>query len=113
MYCELGRIASDIELRGNEDNKVARFSLAVPRQLKREGQPEADFVHCVAFGRYAEILERYVSKGQQLYVIGRLENDFYFDRDGNKKDDWVIKIDGFKFVDSKNSKKIMDFPCPF
>lgn len=113
MFIEIGRVANDIEMRGSEENKVARFTFAVSRQYKREGQPDADFIHCVAFGRLAEIICEHVSKGQQLYIVGRLENDAYTDKDGKKRDDWVIKVDNFKFAGSKPAEKESAYPCPF
>lgn len=117
MYCEVGRVSTDIEMRGSEENKVARFNLAVGRLHKYEGQPDTDFVHCVAFGRLAEIFGEHVKKGQQLYIIGRLENDTYTDRDGKRHDDWVIKVDNFRFIGSKPAEKTFtlppDMPCPF
>lgn len=103
MYCEIGRIANDIEVKSAGETKVVNFSLAVDRIYKREGQPETDFVRCVAFGRLAEIIGAHVSKGQQLYVVGRLENDYYNDKDGKRRDNWVIKVDNIKFVGKKSS----------
>ena len=102
MYCELGRVANDIELKVAGETKVVNFSFAVDRAFSREGQPKTDFVRCAAFGRLAEIIEAHVSKGQQLYIVGRLENDFYNDRDGKRRDNWVVKIDSFKFVGKKS-----------
>lgn len=103
MYCEIGRIANDIEVKSAGETKVVNFSLAVDRIYKREGQPETDFVRCAAFGRLAEVIGAHISKGQQLYVVGRLENDYYNDRDGKRRDNWVIKVDSIKFVGKKSS----------
>ena len=118
MYCELGRIANDIEVKSAGNAKVVNFSLAVPRQYKREGQPETDFVRCVAFNKLAEVIGEHVTKGQQLYVVGRLENDSFTDRDGKQRDNWVVKVDSFKFAGSKPASapeymEIDDSEVPF
>lgn len=101
MYVEIGRVTNDIEVKDAGATKVANFSLAVPRQFKREGQPETDFPRCVVFGKLAETMAQHVVKGQQIYVTGRLENDAYTDKDGKKRDNWVVKVDSFKFAGPK------------
>lgn len=101
MYVEIGRVTNDIEVKDAGATKVANFSIAVPRQFKREGQPETDFVRCAVFGKLAETMGKHVLKGQQIYVVGRLENDAFTDKEGKKRDNWVVKVDNFKFAGPK------------
>ena len=77
----VGRITRELELRNAGTTPVLRFTLAVNRSFKREGQPEADFINCVAFGRTAEVISQYCSKGSQIGVEGQIQNGSY-DKDG-------------------------------
>ena len=63
--CLIGRICRDIEMRG----EVARYTLAVDRKFKKEGQPEADFLNIVAFGKSAEFAQKYFHKGMKVSVV--------------------------------------------
>lgn len=56
---------------------IARFTVAVDRIPKREGEPEADFFNCVAFDRKAEFVEQYWYSGMRVVVSGRMQNDNY------------------------------------
>jgi single-strand DNA-binding protein len=67
----IGRLTRDPEVRytqGAEPMAIARYSLAVNRRFKKEGQPEADFLNCVAFGRNGEFAEKFLKKGMQMAV---------------------------------------------
>ena len=66
----MGRLTRDPEVRysqGEKSTAVARYTLAVTRSYKRDGEPDADFINCVAFGRAAEFAEKYLKKRQQGY----------------------------------------------
>lgn len=72
----MGRLTRDAEVRysqGQNQTAVARFSLAVDRKFKRDGEPDADFFNCTAFGRTAEVIERYCGKGSKILVDGRVQ----------------------------------------
>lgn len=72
----MGRLVRDPEVRysqGPEQIAVARYTLAVNRRFKRQGEQEADFIPCVAFGKAGEFAEKYFKKGQMISVIGRLQ----------------------------------------
>ena len=76
----MGRLTRDPEVRysqGASQTSVARFSIAVDRRFKREGEPDADFFNCTAFGKQAEFVERYLHKGTKIVVCGRIQNDNY------------------------------------
>ena len=83
----IGRLTRDVEMRyssNNNNTAVARYTLAVNRQYKRENEQEADFLRCIAFGRTAELAEQYLAKGMKVAVEGRIQTGSYTDREGQK-----------------------------
>ena len=98
----MGRLTRDPEVRyGANGNAVARFSLAVDRRFKREGQADADFFNCVSFGRQAEFVEKYLHKGVKVVIQGSLQNDNYQNREGQTVYRDQIVIDNIEFAESK------------
>ncbi len=100
----MGRLTRDPEIRysaGDSSSAVARFSLAVDRRFKRDGQPDADFFNCVAFGRQAEFAEKYLHKGIKMVVQGRLQNDNYQNKDGQMVYNVQIVVENMEFAESK------------
>lgn len=80
-----GRLVRDPEIRYTQnDTAIARYTLAVDRMYKRDGEQSADFIRCVAFGRPAEFAERYLCKGIKIAVTGRIQTGSYTNRDGQK-----------------------------
>lgn len=77
----LGRLTADPELKETRDSCYTRFTLAITRS---GSDGEADFISCVAFGKTAELICRYVSKGRQLAVLGRIQTGSYINQDGQK-----------------------------
>lgn len=72
----MGRLVRNPEVRyssGPEQIAVARYTLAVNKRFKRQGEQDADFIQCVAFGKAGEFAEKYFKKGQMVSVIGRLQ----------------------------------------
>ena len=102
----MGRLTRDPEVRysqGASQTAIARFSIAVDRRFKREGEPDADFFNCTAFGKQAEFVERYLRKGTKMVVIGSIQNDNYTNRDGQKVYSVQIVVDEMEFAESKNA----------
>lgn len=102
----MGRLTRDPEVRysqGANQTAVARFSIAVDRRFKREGEPDADFFNCTAFGRQAEFIERYLRKGVKVVVSGRIQNDNYTNKDGQMVYSVRVMIDEVEFAESKNA----------
>lgn len=102
----MGRLARDPEVRysqGSQPLAVARFSLAVNRRFKREGEPDADFITCVAFGKNGEFVERYFKKGQMVSVVGRLQVRSWDDKDGTKRWSTEVIVEENYFAESKSS----------
>lgn len=102
-----GRLTKDAEIRYSNDGKpLARFDFAVNRRFKREGEPDADFFSCVAFGKQAEIIEKCsVAKGTKLLIDGEVRNNNYTDKDGVKHYATQIIVNSFEFCESKSSSQ--------
>lgn len=102
----MGRLTRDPEVRysqGASQTSVARFSVAVDRRFKREGEPDADFFNCTAFGKQAEFIERYLHKGTKIVLCGRVQNDNYTNKDGQMVYSVRIMVDEIEFAESKNA----------
>lgn len=100
----IGRTARDIELRyttGQNPLAIAKFTLAVNRRGKDKG---ADFISCVAFGKTAEILDRYVQKGHRLGVGGHIQTGSY-EKDGHKVYTTDVIVEEFDFLENKQTEQ--------
>ena len=103
----MGRLTRDAEVRysqGDASTAVARFSLAVDRRFKRDGDDQtADFINCVAFGRTVEFMERFGRKGTKFLVEGRIQTGSYTNRDGQKVYTTDVVVEQVEFAESKAS----------
>ena len=100
----IGRLTRDPEVRytqGDNASAVARFSLAVDRRFKKDGEQTADFISCVAFGKTGEFIERYCHQGTKLVVEGRIQTGSYTNRDGNKVYTTDVVAENVEFAESK------------
>lgn len=100
----MGRLTRDPEVRyggANGDTAVARYSIAVDRRRKRDGDPEADFFNCVSFGKQAEFIEKYLRKGTKIVVEGELRNNNYTNRNGEKVYAIDVVVSSVEFAESK------------
>lgn len=101
----VGRVSKDIDVRANGDSVVSKFSIAVQREFKnKDGGYDADFINCVAFGKTAEFIEKYFSKGMKIGVVGRIQTGSYTNRDGNKVYTTDVVVEKCEFVESKNEQ---------
>ena len=82
---------------------MARYTLAVDRRFKHDGEPTADFINCVCFGRSAEFCEKYLDKGTKIAVTGHIQTGSYTNKDGNKVYTTDVIVDSQEFVESKAS----------
>ena len=73
------------------------------RRFKREGEPDADFFNCTAFGKQAEFIERYLRKGVKVVVCGRIQNDNYTNKEGQMVYSVRVMVDEIEFAESKNA----------
>ena len=106
----MGRLTRDPEIRysqGANALAIARYSLAVNRTFKREGEPEADFFNCTCFGRTAEFAEKYLKQGTKVVVVGRIQNDNYTNKEGQKVYSVQIIVEEQEFAESKNASSEM------
>lgn len=102
----LGRCVRDPEVRysqGENASAVAKYSLAVDRRFKQEGQPTADFINCVAFGKQAEFAEKYLQKGTKIAVTGRIQTGSYTNKDGAKVYTTDVVVEEHEFCESKQT----------
>ena len=100
----VGRLTRDPEVRysqGDSATAVARYTLAVNRKFKKDGEPTADFIPCVVFGRSAEFTEKYFRKGMQVAVSGRIQTGSYTNKDGNKVYTTDVVVEEQEFAESK------------
>lgn len=100
----VGRLTGDPEARRSQDGQhlVVRYNLAVDRRFKREGEPDADFIPCVAFGKSAEFAEKYFKKGMRVSVQGHIQTGSYTNREGRKVYTTDIIVDQHEFAQSKS-----------
>lgn len=99
------RLTADPEIRYSNDGKAfAKFNIAVNRRFKKEGEVDADFFQCVAFGKIAETLEKCkVGKGTKLLIKSEVRNNNYTDRNGEKHYGTQVVVNSFEFCESKSS----------
>lgn len=100
----MGRLTRDPDIRcstGERDMTIARYTLAVDRRYKRDGEAGADFISCVAFGRSAEFAEKYFRQGLKVVITGRIQTGSYTNRDGNKVYTTDVVVEEQEFAESK------------
>lgn len=101
----MGRLTRDPEVRysqGTPPMAIARYAIAVNRRFKRDGEPEADFINIVAFGKAGEFAEKYFKKGQQVVVVGRLQTGSY-EKEGVKHYTTDVIAEEQEFAESKKN----------
>ena len=100
-----GRLVRDPEIRESAGGgtTIGRYTLAVDRPFKREGEPTADFINCVVFGRGADFAGKYFQKGTKLNIRGRIQTGSYTKKDGTKVNTTDIIVDEQEFAESKSS----------
>jgi single-strand DNA-binding protein len=97
-----GRLTKDPEVRyGANNTAIARFSIAVDRRFKRDGQPTADFFNCTAFGKTGEFIEKYFRKGSKILLNGEMQNDNYKNKDGQMVYGFQVLVNNVEFAESK------------
>lgn len=100
----IGRLTRDPEIRysqGEKSTAVARYTLAVDRIYKKEGEQGADFIPCVTFGRSAEFAEKYFRQGTKIAVTGRIQTGSYVNKAGAKVYTTDVVVDEQEFAESK------------
>lgn len=100
----MGRLTRDPDIRysqGEKQTAIARYTLAVDRRFKQEGQPSADFINCLALGKNGEFAEKYLHKGTKVVVVGNWQTGSYTNKDGNKVYTNDCFVENCEFAESK------------
>lgn len=100
----MGRPTKNPEVRysqGEKSTAIARYTLAVDRRFKRDGDQTADFINCIAFGKSAEFAEKYFHKGTKVVVTGRIQTGSYTNKDGQKVYTTDVVVEDQEFAESK------------
>lgn len=98
----MGRLTKDAEVRYSQTDSnmaIARFTVAVDRRGRDAG---TDFISCVAFGKQAEVIEKYFKKGSRIGIVGHINTGSYINHDGAKIYTTDIAVDELHFIDSKS-----------
>lgn len=104
----MGRLTKDPDVRYSQGEKataVARYTLAVDRKFKRDGEQNADFINCIAFGKNGEFAEKYLHKGIKILVEGRIQTGSYTNRGGVKVYTTDVVVESCEFAESKNASQ--------
>ena len=104
----IGRLVRDPEVRYSQGEKsiaIARYTLAVDRKFKKDGEQSADFISCVAMGKNGEFAEKYLKQGTKIAIEGRIQTGSYTNKDGNKVYTTDVIVEGHEFCESKSSNQ--------
>ena len=100
-----GRLTRDPEIRysqtANGSMAVARYTLAVDRAFKKEGEQAADFINCIAFGKNGEFAEKYLHQGTKIAITGRIQTGSYTNKDGQRVYTTDVVVEEQEFAESK------------
>ena len=102
----MGNLTRDPEVRysqGENSLAIARFGIAVNRRFPRQGEPDVDFFNCTAFGRQAEFVEKYFKQGSRMLLTGRIQNDNYTNRNGERVYGVQVIVEEVEFAEKKST----------
>ena len=100
----IGNIVRDIDLRISQNENstpIARFTIAAQRRFKKDGEPDADFINCICFGKQAETINKYFKKGMKIAITSRVQTGSYTNKEGVKVYTTDFVVEEFEFVESK------------
>lgn len=103
-----GRLTRDPETRYSQSAEpiaVTRIGIAVNRRFKRDGEPDADFINCVSFGKTAEFISKYFTKGKMIGIVGSLRTNSWTDNNGQKRTSTEVQIEEAEFLESKSASE--------
>ena len=104
----MGRLVRDPEVRysqGANPTAIARYSLAADRKIKRDGEPSADFINCITFGKLAMFADKYLHKGTKIAVVGRIQTGSYTNKDNQKIYTTDVVVEEQEFAESKSTSQ--------
>ena len=102
----MGRLTKDPDVRNSGDDSskaVAKYTLAVDRRFKREGEENADFINCTVFAKGEEFAEKYLAKGTKIDESGRIQTGSYTNKEGQRVYTTDVIVEEQEFAESKNS----------
>ena len=102
----MGRLVRDPEIKYSQGEKpiaIGRYTLAVDRKFKKEGEQNTDFISCQCFGKSAEFTEKYLHKGTKIVVCGHIQTGSYTNKDGQKVYTTDVIVDEQEFAESKSA----------
>ena len=105
----MGRLTKDPDVRYTQDAQpmcIARYTLAVDRRGKKDGQQTADFISCVAFGKAGEFTEKYLHKGMKICVAGQIQTGSYTRQDGQKVCTTDVVVEGQEFCEGRSANDV-------
>jgi single-strand DNA-binding protein len=109
----IGRLTKDPDVmytQGEKSMAIARYTLAVDRKFKKDGEPTADFISCVAFGKNGEFAEKYLRKGTKIAIFGRIQTGSYTNKDGQKVYTTDIVVEEHEFCEKKGEGESQNAP---
>jgi single-strand DNA-binding protein len=112
----MGRLVRDPEVRysyGDSSSSVAKYTLAVDRRFKREGEQSADFINCVCFGKSVDFVDKYLRQGVKIAVVGRIQTGSYKNRDGQTVYTTDVVVEEQEFAESKKTETQQANPSTF
>lgn len=109
----MGRLTRDPEIRysqGQQPMAIARYTLAIDRRFKKDGERSADFINCLCFGKLAEHVEKYYHQGIKVTISGRIQTGSYTNKDGVKVYTTEVVVEEQEFAESKSSHQANNQP---
>lgn len=102
----MGRLTRDPETRYVNDKPVCRFTLAIDRSVKTaNGEKITDFINCVSWGKQADFIKQWFSKGMMAIVCGRIQSRNWEDKNGNKRTTIEVNVAEISFGETKKSRE--------
>ena len=99
----IGRLSRDPELRHTTSGMpVCQINVAISRPVGQGKEPETDFINVVVWNKQAENVSKYLAKGRQIAIAGRIQTDSYTAQDGTKRYTTDVVVESFEFCDSSN-----------
>ena len=101
----IGRLTADPELRKTaSDVSVANYTLAVKRAYSKGGEAQTDFIDCVTWRGGADFAGKYLKKGMQIAIVGKIETRNWEDKNGNKRRSWTLYPEKIRYLDKRREE---------
>ena len=105
----VGRLTKNPEIRKTPNGaSICKFTLAVSRKVKAQGQPDADFISCVAWNKTADLMYQYLKKGSLIGIDGRLQTGKFTNNNGETIYTCDVMVESLQFLDKKEEAQNND-----